>query len=41
MFQKTSAIESIIFAFEIKNGCKVSCVKLIGWLIVVRKAAIY
>ena len=33
MFQKASAMKSTIF-FEMKEKCKVSCVKLVVWSIV-------
>ena len=36
MFLKASEIESTIF-FEMKEECKVSCVKLIAWSIVAQK----
>ena len=36
MFRKSSARESTFF-FNMKEGCKVSCVTLIAWLIVFKE----
>ena len=40
MFLKDSATESTIF-FAVKEGCKVSCVKLVVWSYLLRKVLIY
>ena len=36
-FLKASAMESLIFLFEMKEECKWSCIKLVVWSIVPQK----
>ena len=37
MFLESSTIDSTFFSFEMKEKCKVSCVKTIVWLIVLKE----
>ena len=41
MFLKSSAMESTFLSFEMKEKCKVYCVKTVAWLIVFKEAIVY